>query len=98
MCERVRQLFEKHEREYWRFERVSLPLSNRPDMHALICLNLLFPSEPGESVMIGKACNDEIYFELNKEQISSLSENQVIDLARCGVIYDEECNLLMMYV
>ncbi len=98
MCKRVRKLFEKHEGEYRQFERVQHPLSKRPDIHALMCLDLLFPSESGESVMIGAVCNDGIYLELNKEQISSLSENQVIDLTRCGVIYDEERKLLMMYV
>ncbi|MCP4342085.1 MAG: hypothetical protein GY799_25185 [Desulfobulbaceae bacterium] len=98
MCERVRKLFEKHKGEYRHFERVSLPLSNRPDMHALKCLDSLFPTEPGESVMIGEVCNEGIYFELTKEQISLLSEGQVINLTRCGVIYDEERKLLMMYV
>lgn len=82
----LEELFEKHDDEYLKFDRVEKKFHNRPDMHAFSLLNILVP---GTRDMVAGAEHDEIYLGVNPDDvIEVITEEQVIDLIRCGVHLD----------
>lgn len=89
----LRDLFEDHNSEYLKFERVTNPRSKRPDLHAFLLLDYLCP---GDSDMISCAWHDNIGLGIDLSDLASIiSEEQVIELIRCGVRIDEEGHLCM---
>lgn len=80
------ELFEKHNDEYLKFERVENKRSSRPDLHAFLLLDELFP---GTRDIVSHASHDEIYLDIDSDDIEKLTEGQVIELLRCGVLYDD---------
>lgn len=94
--EELRNLMEKHESEYCKFEHVEKRLHSRPDLHAFLMLDQLVPSTKD---MIAGAEHDKIYLEVRPSELeeSSITENQVIDLIRCGVFYDTEYDCFAMF-
>jgi len=86
----LRELFEKHDDEYIKFERVENKRSNRPDLHAFLLLDELFPAD-SDSDIICAAEHDEIYLDITVEQLAGkVTEAEVIELTRCGVRCGEE--------
>ncbi len=81
-------LFDEHDGEYGKFEKVSNPKSRRRDIHAMILLNEL---SPGNGKVLCHAGHDIVWLEpgLSKLAETSISEEQVIELIRCGVHIDE---------
>ncbi len=93
MCEKVRKLFEKHDNEYMMFDLVTNPQSKRPDLNAFMILDSLFPSP---EYIIGRVKHDMFYLNVTEEQISTLTEEKVIELIRCGMCYSSISDQLMM--
>lgn len=91
----INELFEKHSDEYLEFEKVENKFSTRPDLHAFILLDKLFPSERD---MVSAAEYDEIFLSVAPEQIKTLSENQIVELIRCGVRYSTDYDCFRMLV
>lgn len=102
----LEQLFEKFEDtdEYLKFERITNPLSKRPDLHAFLMLDALFP-QPGSDIVSG-AEHDVIYldiaildmakrFTLAEESCEFEAEEVVRDLVRCGVMLNNDFGLSM---
>lgn len=81
------ELFEKHNDEYLKFERVENKRSKRPDLHAFLLLDELFPATRD---IVCSASHDEIWLGIDSDDIEKLTEKQVIELLRCGVLYAEE--------
>lgn len=82
--------------EFLKFDRVQTKLSSRPDLHAFILLNSLIP---GTSDIVASAHHDEIYLDIEGDDLAPLiTKEQLIDLIRCGVRYDEENESLCMFV
>lgn len=96
--EELEAIFEKHsDLEFLKFERVVNKRSGRPDLHAFMFLDELLPS-PG-SDMVTCAEHDKIWLQPKVEEVASkITEEQVIDLLRCGVFYDEDSESLTMFV
>ena len=69
--------------EYLKFEKVENKLSTRPDVHAFILLDRLFPSERGLD-LIQAAKDKEYYLGIKGKQ---LTDNQILELVRCGAKY-----------
>jgi len=93
-------------KEYWngatnnnesflRFEDIEIKRSNRPDLHAFLLLNELFPKNRD---MIVGASHDQIWLDVSDEEIETLTKYQVLELSRSGVFYDSEANCLSMFV
>lgn len=83
MIENLEEVFEKHDDEFIKFDRVKNKLSSRPDIHAFILLNQLVP---GTSDMVSASEHDEIFLDIDVEELAKVAtEGQVIDLIRCGV-------------
>lgn len=83
-----------NDEEFLNFDKVENKRSNRADLHAFMLLDELFP---GKKDMISAAEHDKIFLDIELEQIESLTKEQIIELTRCGVMYDEDCELLWMY-
>jgi alkylhydroperoxidase family enzyme len=93
--EDIQALFEKHDNEYLEFDRVENKLSRRPDLHAFLMLDALVP---GTDDMVSAAEHDTFWLDVDIEDLakSGITEAQVVDLVRCGVMYDDEFDCLRM--
>ena len=80
--------------EFLGFEKVQNKRSNRPDLHAFILLDRLFPDKKD---IVSAAEHDKIYLDIEDDQISLLSDDEIIELSRCGVMYDGENHCLCMF-
>ena len=98
MIDNLKELFEKHEGEFLKFDRVpiGLRLSTRKDIHAFILLDKLVP---GSSRMVSGAEHDEIFLGVGADQLAEVAtEEDIIDLIRCGVFISKEFDGLAMFV
>jgi len=93
--EEIITAFENHDDDYGSFDEIKGKLSTRPDIHAFILLNLMVP---GKTDMITSSRDDEIYLDVDVDELveENATENQIIDLIRCGVILEDEEYLMMM--
>ena len=82
--------------DYCKFEKVEDKKSSRPDIHAFMLLDCIFESSGRD--IVAAASHDVIYLEPSGEEISKLSSDQVLELTRCGVMYDSENDCLSMFV
>jgi hypothetical protein len=92
----LEEMFDKCEDEYIKFDRVENKRSNRPDLHAFLLLDELMP---GTRDMVSAAEHDEIYLDIDVEAFRSIAtEQNVIELSRCGVRYDDDLDCFCMFV
>lgn len=85
----LQQVFDDNDGEFVKFDRIleERRLSSRPDLHAFILLNKLVP---GQSDMVSAAEHDEIFLDVSLDDLAAVAtEEDVIDLIRCGVRLDE---------
>ena len=91
----VEELFEKYEDEFLKFERVENKRSQRRDLHAFLLLDELCPST---RTIVGCAEHDEIFLEPSPEALETATEEQIVELIRCGVRISSETDSLAMFV
>jgi hypothetical protein len=85
----LKALFDKYTDEYIKFGRVANKLSSRPDVHAFLLLDRLVP---GTADLICHSEHDEIWLGVEPEDLAKvITEEQVIELVRCGVRFDGSC-------
>lgn len=90
------ELYEKYEAEYLEFDRVQNKTSGRRDIHAF---NLLDKLVPGTGDIVSCAEHDEIWLEVSPEALAVVAtEDQIVELIRCGVRYDSQTDSLAMFV
>jgi hypothetical protein len=96
----LKSLFEKHQDEYLKFERVVTKRSRRADLHAFILLDELFPAEDYTlRDIIGCAEHEAVYLSIDVDELAAVvTEDQVVELLRCGVRYDSSLRLLYLKV
>lgn len=82
-------------REYLRFELVQNKRSQRADLHAFLLLDELFP---GHCDIVGSADHDQIWLEVTSEQFETLTDEQIVELSRCGVWHESDSDSLTMFV
>jgi hypothetical protein len=90
----IHDRFEAVNDDYLKFDRVKEKRSSRPDLHAFLLLDEIFTA-PRD--IIQAAEHDEIFLDINEEQASKLTDDQILELVRCGVRYSE-CDCLCMFV
>lgn len=66
------------------FDSIPNKRSRRPDLHAFLMLDELFP---GTTDMVCSAEHDEIFLDVSEEQVATLTDEQIIELSRCGIRY-----------
>ena len=79
-----------------RIPEIERPCSS-PDLCAWLLLDKKFPDEKNRD-MVSAAEHDEIWLRITSEQVTQLSDMEVLYLTRCGVRYDGEFEGLCMYV
>jgi hypothetical protein len=83
------------EDEYLKFERVEKKLCGIPDLHAFMLLEQL---APGEKDLIGCAEHDIIYLDVDLDKLcENITEEQIVELRRCGIMYDDDNDCLSMF-
>lgn len=92
----IEDKFELVNEDYGKFELINDKKSSRPDIHAFMLLDCIFESS-GRGIVVA-ASHDVIYLESSSEEISKLSSDQILELTRCGVMYDSENDCLSMFV
>ena len=91
----LKEIFEKYEDEYLKFERIVSPLSKRPDLCAFLFLDRLVP---GTSDIISASEHDEFFLDIDCNKLSeNATEQDIINLIRCGILYDSGNECLAMF-
>ena len=82
--------------EYIEFDRVENKRHPRRDVHAFLLLHELLP---GDSCMVSGAAHDKIWLDASVDDLAAVATNdQLIELIRCGLIYDSDAGCLAMFV
>jgi hypothetical protein len=82
--------------EYLEFEHIENKLSSRPDLHAFLLLDKLQPA-PGRDI-ISASEHDEFYLSIDCRELEKvITQDQVLELYRCGVMYSDDCETLSMF-
>lgn len=78
-----------------KFEKVNYPLSRRPDLHAFILLDRIMPSDRD---IVEAAEHDVIYLSIDVDKLAEvITEEQLLELLRCGVSYDSQYDCLYLF-
>ncbi len=78
--------------EFLKFEKVANKRSQRPDLHAFLLLDELFP---GNRSLVVSASHDEIFLDVNDAQVETLTDEQILELSWCGVRHAFDGGLCM---
>lgn len=83
----LRALFEKHNAEYLKFDRVSNPMHKCRDLCALLMLDKLVAYEGTEFIV--SADHEIIYLGVSIDELAAVAtEEDIITLVRCGLMTD----------
>lgn len=91
------EIFEKYkEDDYLEFERVENKLHERPDLCAFLLLDKLL-SDPCKNI-VSDAGHDQIYLGVDIEKLADVAtEDDIVTLIRCGVLYESDTDSLYMF-
>lgn len=92
MNKTLEERFEENE-ERLNFDKVKNKRSNRVDIHVFLLLDELFP---GDCDVISNAAHDKIWLEPGKDELNKLTNKQILELSRCGVMCEDDS--LIMFV
>lgn len=101
MIEDLAEAFERHSSNFKRkFKDIEKPLASRPDLHAFMLLDRLVPMpSKGQQDMIGGAEHDIIFLTVNEDALARVAtDDDIRDLAACGVFISQEYGGLCMFV
>ena len=87
--------FEKFNDEFIKFDRIKNKRSLKKDMHAFLLLEELFPES--EEEMVAAASHDIVYLSIEEDMLEKLTDDNIIELIRCGIGYNEENDCLYMF-
>jgi len=90
----INERFEDVNDEHGDFDSIKKKRSIRPDLHAFLLLDELFP---GDSDLISSSEHDEFYLDISYESIEKLTDDQILELTRCGVMYNDDSECLSMF-
>ena len=91
----LHEMFEAVHEEYLDFDKVAPRLSERADLHAFMLLDKL---QPGGGDIISAAAHDEFFLSIDCDELAKvITQEQVLELARCGIRYDEGNDCLCMF-
>lgn len=62
--------------------------SKRPDLHAFLLLESIFPGRDGDIVC--HAEHDQIWLDFDEDDSEKLTDEQIVELSACGVFYNED--------
>ena len=89
-------IFGDFEDDFLKFDKVCPRYSNRPDLHAFVLLDKLCP---GTEDIISDGEHDQIFLNIDVEELKKFaSKENLLELHRCGVFYEEGLDSLSMFV
>lgn len=92
------ELFDNNDNECFKFENIQKDriLSKRPDLNAFLLIDRLLPSDRD---IVAAASHDEIWLDGRPDDLANAgaTEEDVLDLIRCGVRYDSDNDSLAMF-
>lgn len=92
----LNEAFESHNDEFLKFDRIEVKRSKRADMHAFLLLDEL---QPRERKIVGGASHDQIWLDADCTELAeNITEAQILELVRCGIMFDSESESLYMFV
>ena len=88
----LKVFFDEHDDEY-----LTAPMkTTSPDLTAFMLLDYLVP---GQKDMISSAEHDEFYLSVIPEEVNAVAtDEELLILIRCGVLYSAEYDSFMMFV
>jgi len=93
--EDMAKFFADRRSEYIKWSRVENRRSRRPGLHALLLLDEL---APGDRDMIAGAEHDLFWLDVDLKHIAKVAtDEQLIELIRCGVKYDERMGAMYFH-
>lgn len=92
------ELFEKYaDDEFLKWDRVENKRSSRSDLHAFLLLDELMPGQKPD--IVSSASHDQIWLDPTLEDLAPvITEAQILELIRSGVMLDSETDSLSMFV
>jgi len=88
--------FEKYDDDFLKFDLVENKTSYRPDLHAFCLLDRLVP---GKGDIVCSAEHDEIWLGVDIDYLAgAATEEEILELVRCGIRFDEGTDSLAMFV
>lgn len=91
----LKDFFEANNDEYLKFEHVENKKSKRADVHAFILLDSLVDDE---SDIVGAAEHDIIYLPDLEDVCPHITEEQALELIRCGISIDSSLECFFSFV
>lgn len=92
----LKKLFEKHEDESCEFDRITHPISQRPEICGFLLLDKLVPQKGS---LIDFTDGHEIKLDVDLKKLNEvITEGDVITLLRCGIDYNPDEKHLYMFV
>ena len=95
---KLRKLFEEYSEtsSCLDFDQIENKRSKRTDLHVFLLLDSLLPASTD---IIESAEHDVIYLQASVEELAKvITEDQVLELVKCGVMIDDDSDLLAMFV
>lgn len=92
----LKEMFDKHDEEFLQFDSIENKRSRRPDLHAFLLLDEL---QPSTSDIVDAAEHDEYWLAIDCDALEkAITSDQVLELVRCGIRYDDDVFRLQSYV
>lgn len=93
--EAMHDLFEKHNDEFLKFERIHKKdrLHPRPDICAMMLIHERYPETED---IVSSAEHDQIWF--SPQKFGKFTEEDVIYISRCGIMWDKDNECLSSFV
>lgn len=95
MCDRWESLHDDF-LDFHKIPESERPFSS-PDLCAFALLDKKFPVER-ELDMVSAAEHDQIWLRIQRKEIIQLTDDEILYLTRCGVMYEEDNECLSMFV
>lgn len=97
--EEMSEFMESKRDEFLKFDRVKLPSSRRPDLCAFLLLDkLAFCEETHDEDMVSGSEHDEIWLSADPKLVAAAATDEdLIDLVRCGVMYDGDVEAFWLF-
>lgn len=94
----VIDFFKKNEDEHGRFDNIppERRYSEARDLNAFILLDKLLPGK--RTQILASAGHDEVYLSPDIEDLGVLTEENLLDLIRCGIWLSRETDSLVKFV
>lgn len=90
----IASIFDKYDNEVYNFDKIENKLDSKREIHAILLLDNLFPDDnPFDS------CDkDYLFLGLSINNIKKLTDENILELSRCGIYLDLEYKLLRIII